>query len=94
MFWGGHGGNVDFTNPRGVQWWKDNVRHQLIDMGIESTWNDNNEYELWSEDAICDGFGHPVELDRIRPVQALLTCLLYTSPSPRDRQKSRMPSSA
>ena len=22
------------------------------------------------------------------------TCLLYTSPSPRDRQKSRMPSSA
>ena len=25
---------------------------------------------------------------------ALYTCLLYTSPSPRDRQKSRMPSSA
>ena len=25
---------------------------------------------------------------------ALATCLLYTSPSPRDRQKSRMPSSA
>ena len=24
----------------------------------------------------------------------LLACLLYTSPSPRDRQKSRMPSSA
>ena len=24
----------------------------------------------------------------------LVTCLLYTSPSPRDRQKSRMPSSA
>ena len=25
---------------------------------------------------------------------AFFTCLLYTSPSPRDRQKSRMPSSA
>ena len=25
---------------------------------------------------------------------AVVTCLLYTSPSPRDRQKSRMPSSA
>ena len=24
----------------------------------------------------------------------MMTCLLYTSPSPRDRQKSRMPSSA
>ena len=35
-----------------------------------------------------------------RPIKARLndkliyTCLLYTSPSPRDRQKSRMPSSA
>ena len=28
------------------------------------------------------------------PVSPLETCLLYTSPSPRDRQKSRMPSSA
>ena len=26
--------------------------------------------------------------------QSAYTCLLYTSPSPRDRQKSRMPSSA
>ena len=27
-------------------------------------------------------------------LQVLNSCLLYTSPSPRDRQKSRMPSSA
>ena len=27
-------------------------------------------------------------------VGSIWTCLLYTSPSPRDRQKSRMPSSA
>ena len=27
-------------------------------------------------------------------MEMLLTCLLYTSPSPRDRQRSRMPSSA
>ena len=27
-------------------------------------------------------------------ILAFLSCLLYTSPSPRDRQKSRMPSSA
>ena len=26
--------------------------------------------------------------------KAVVVCLLYTSPSPRDRQKSRMPSSA
>ena len=28
------------------------------------------------------------------PLPRLVYCLLYTSPSPRDRQKSRMPSSA
>ena len=28
------------------------------------------------------------------PKQLIMACLLYTSPSPRDRQKSRMPSSA
>ena len=31
---------------------------------------------------------------RITAVAVTWTCLLYTSPSPRDRQKSRMPSSA
>eukprot|EP00828_Plagiopyla_frontata_P033941 TRINITY_DN440_c0_g1_i7.p4 TRINITY_DN440_c0_g1~~TRINITY_DN440_c0_g1_i7.p4 ORF type:complete len:105 (+),score=31.35 TRINITY_DN440_c0_g1_i7:166-480(+) len=29
-----------------------------------------------------------------KSIAKYLTCLLYTSPSPRDRQKSRMPSSA
>ena len=33
-------------------------------------------------------------LDRLLAVSLPRTCLLYTSPSPRDRQKSRMPSSA
>ena len=36
------------------------------------------------------------DTDRLRTLVSALTdrCLLYTSPSPRDRQKSRMPSSA
>ena len=32
--------------------------------------------------------------DEAHPIAPLSPCLLYTSPSPRDRQKSRMPSSA
>ena len=38
----------------------------------------------------------PVLLDPIPELQKAINedCLLYTSPSPRDRQKSRMPSSA
>ena len=40
-----------------------------------------------------------VEIINVRPkrdkeTSSIVTCLLYTSPSPRDRQKSRMPSSA
>ena len=35
----------------------------------------------------------PNKLQQARPIQVWI-CLLYTSPSPRDRQKSRMPSSA
>ena len=33
-------------------------------------------------------------VELLDPTQTHPTCLLYTSPSPRDRQKSRMPSSA
>ena len=32
--------------------------------------------------------------EQMSDFELLTTCLLYTSPSPRDRQKSRMPSSA
>ena len=40
-------------------------------------------------------YGLPVDMWSVGVVlYELLTCLLYTSPSPRDRQKSRMPSSA
>ena len=36
----------------------------------------------------------PLEAIQATGANRLQTCLLYTSPSPRDRQKSRMPSSA
>ena len=38
--------------------------------------------------------GQTVQLDRYRFWGKPGTCLLYTSPSPRDRTRSRMPSSA
>ena len=38
--------------------------------------------------------GDKVNLERSLRMGDELGCLLYTSPSPRDRQKSRMPSSA
>ena len=42
--------------------------------------------ELYLGEGYMDG--------KIKIHNGTITCLLYTSPSPRDRQKSRMPSSA
>ena len=47
---------------------------------------DADAYASGTKDEAVLRFGHLPEPD--------YTCLLYTSPSPRDRQKSRMPSSA
>ena len=50
--------------------------------------NEYSEEQLWT---IFQDYG---EIKNWRHLVSLITCLLYTSPSPRDRQKSRMPSSA
>ena len=39
-------------------------------------------------------FIYPLFVHEGADVEPIGACLLYTSPSPRDRQKSRMPSSA
>ena len=48
---------------------------------------------------LCETPGHSsnssIITDALEPFgHSISRCLLYTSPSPRDRQKSRMPSSA
>ena len=50
-----------------------------------------------STGGLIDGFSTIVEIkddEFFETVHSIFSCLLYTSPSPRDRQKSRMPSSA
>ena len=63
-----------------------------------------NNIKILSSDLDCEwlivgagytGLSASRKLGQLYPNQKiLLVCLLYTSPSPRDRQKSRMPSSA
>ncbi|MEW7311632.1 glycoside hydrolase family 31 protein [Buttiauxella gaviniae] len=72
IFWDDEGSHLDFTNPATVKWWQTGVTTQLLEMGIDSTWNDNNEYEVWDGEARCHGFGEEIAIKNIRPVMPLL----------------------
>ncbi|MCG7626749.1 glycoside hydrolase family 31 protein [Epibacterium sp. MM17-32] len=72
VFWDDEGSHLDFTNPDTVAWWKANVASALLARGIGSTWNDNNEYEIWDRHARCAGFGEEVDIALMRPVMPIL----------------------
>ncbi len=78
MMWSGGAGEsapgsyIDFTSEAGYTWWKARIKDQLLAYGIDAIWNDNNEFELWDDDAVCAGFGRPFRLGLGRPLQTLL----------------------
>ena len=72
QFWDDLGAYVDFTNAEAYDWWKKQVTKQLLEYGIDSTWNDNNEYEVWDGKAKAAGFGREIDVGLIRPVLTLL----------------------
>ena len=72
QFWDEVGSYVDFTHPDAAAWWREQVTRQLLDYGIRSTWNDNNEFEIWDKRALINGFGAPRPAAAERPVQTLL----------------------
>lgn len=78
QFWDGLGFHIDFTNEKARAWWADGLKSALLDVGVASIWNDNNEFEIWDEDAVCAGDGRPFAQSLARPAQALLmTKLAY-----------------
>ena len=93
------GKEVSQGNPLG-EIDRDKLNATTVVDGVEFT-----HFEETLKDYIMARLGHPVVRVELTPFQiktcmdeAVGTmynhCLLYTSPSPRDRQKSRMPSSA
>ncbi len=71
-FWDGNGSHLDFTNPATISWWQKNLKDKLFDKGISCTWNDNNEYEVWDDEAVCQGFGKEIPVGLIRPLHSQL----------------------
>ncbi len=72
QFWDGTGAYLDFTNPDTIAWWRRQVTEQLLRPGITATWNDNNEFEIWHDQARIHGFGTPRAACALRPLQTLL----------------------
>lgn len=72
VFWDDEGSHLDFTSPATIAWWKENVTTALLARGIGSTWNDNNEYEIWDRHAQCAGFGEGIDIALMRPVMPIL----------------------
>lgn len=72
QFWDGLGSYIDFTNEEAFNWWKEQVKKQLLEFGIDSTWNDNNEYEIWSKNVQCNLFKENLNFELVRALQPLL----------------------
>lgn len=78
QFWSGGAGTtaagslIDFTSDAGYTWWKRKITETLLAYGADAIWNDNNEFQIDDSEAICNGFGHPINIGQMRPVQTLL----------------------
>ena len=66
QFWGGKGSFVDFSNPVARSLWQQHMEQSLLDFGIHSVWNDNNEFDISDDEAICDNEGVPTPARQIR----------------------------
>jgi alpha-glucosidase len=72
QFWDGLGAYLDFTNPATADWWRAHVTSELLDVGIEATWNDNNEFEVVSPAARAAMFGTPAPAIESKPLLTML----------------------
>ena len=68
----------------------------IDDNGLDSTGElvISTKRIAWQAEGAQQGFSLAYQSIVMHAVSRDTSCLLYTSPSPRDRQKSRMPSSA
>ncbi len=68
----------------------------VLALFVTTTFLSSQSVELITETELreMEIFGKVIESKLQDQVEATRACLLYTSPSPRDRTRSRMPSSA
>ena len=82
-----HGGDPDM-----VEWYHDYITHRDIEVDMHGERTCFSTGVGFPQGGVCSAKFWLVAFDKAMHI--INSCLLYTSPSPRDRQKSRMPSSA
>ena len=66
---------------------------EISEESIQNIYSKVKNYQ-WHEMPDDGGWDYGTNLDYMKEFADYWVCLLYTSPSPRDRTRSRMPSSA
>jgi alpha-glucosidase len=67
-FWGGQGSYLDFSDAAAYDWWRARLRERILEVGIDASWNDNNEFQIADDAARCAAG----EAGDLRPVLTLL----------------------
>ena len=52
-FWGGQGSYLDLSGAPGYDWWRARLRERILEVGVDASWNDNNEFQVADDDARC-----------------------------------------
>lgn len=74
-WWGGKGYFADFTNPKGREYWKQQLKDNLFAYGCRSVWNDNCEYDsLVNKDSRCCYEGYGARVGAIKAAQSNIFC--------------------
>ncbi len=76
-WWGGDGAFWDFTSEIGRKAWKEYLTAAVIDVGTDSIWDDNCEYDsLLDKDCRCDFDGKGGTIGQLKPLMCTLMCKL------------------
>lgn len=75
-FWGGPGAHLNFLNCNTRDYWAQRVEKDLLEHGIDTTWNDNNEYTEVSGSCAIVEEGTLVRTVPARGVRCVQTLLM------------------
>ena len=74
-WWGGPGAFWDYTKPSAREAWKKYLTDNVIDIGTDSVWDDNCEYDsLLDKDAIVDFDGKGGTIGQLKPLMCTIMC--------------------